>query len=137
MLIDIVKSKIEEGVRAKDSIISNIFKLVLSECQMANKEDDAFIIKFMSKIVEGNNESLKYREDDKLVRENNILRPFLPILIDRAGIELNASKIQDSIRAAGSDGQGIGVLSKHLAKLGLSYSKTDIKEVVSNIRSQL
>ena len=51
MLIDIVKSKIEEGVRAKDSIISNIFKLVLSECQMANKEDDGFIIKFISKIV--------------------------------------------------------------------------------------
>ena len=134
MLINKIRSRIEECVRARDTVASNIFKLILSECQRANKEDDSFIVKFMGKIVEGNNETLKYREDDKLVRENNLLRPYLPILIDREGVMLNASKIPDSIRAVKSDGQAIGVLSKHLKQLGLDFNIEDVKHAVSTIR---
>lgn len=134
MLINKIRSRIEECVRARDTVASNIFKLILSECQRANKEDDSFIVNFMGKIVEGNNETLKYREDDKLIRENNLLRPYLPILIDRDGVMLNASKIPDSIRAAKSDGQAIGVLSKHLKQLGLDFNIEDVKHAVSTIR---
>ena len=136
MMINLIKAKIEEGVRARDTVASNIFKLILSECQRTNKEDDAFIVNFMGKIVEGNNETLKYREDDKLVRENNLLRPYLPILIDRDGVMMNASKIPDSIRAAKSDGQAIGVLSKHLKQLGLDFNIEDVKHAVSTIRGE-
>lgn len=134
MMINLIKTNIEEGVRARDTVASNIFKLILSECQRADKEDDSFIVNFMGKIVEGNNETLKYREDDKLVRENNLLRPYLPILIDREGVILNASKIPDSIRAAKSDGQAIGVLSKHLKQLGLDFNIEDVKHAISTIR---
>lgn len=134
MMINLIKTKIEEGVRARDTVASNIFKLILSECQRANKEDDSFIVNFMGKIVEGNNETLKYREDDKLIRENNLLRPYLPILIDRDGVMLNASKIPDSIRAAKSDGQAIGILFKHLKQLGLDFNIEDVKHAVSTIR---
>lgn len=133
-MINLIKTNIEEGVRARDTVASNIFKLILSECQRADKEDDSFIVNFMGKIVEGNNETLKYREDDKLVRENNLLRPYLPILIDREGVILNASKIPDSIRAAKSDGQAIGVLSKHLKQLGLDFNIEDVKHAISTIR---
>ena len=136
MLINKIRSRIEECVRARDTVASNIFKLILSECQRANKEDDSFIVNFMGKIVEGNNETLKYREDDKLVRENNLLRPYLPILIDRDGVMMNASKIPDSIRAAKSDGQAIGVLSKHLKQLGLDFNIEDVKHAVSTIRGE-
>jgi hypothetical protein len=137
MMINLIKTKIEEAVRAKDTTASNIFKLVLSECQRANKEDDDFIVKFMGKIVEGNNETLKYRADEKLVRENNLLRPYLPILIDRAGVMLNASKIPDSIKAAKSDGQAIGVLSKHLKQLGLDFNIEDVKHAIFTIREYI
>ena len=134
MMINLIKTKIEEAVRAKDTTASNIFKLVLSECQRVNKEDDDFIVKFMGKIVEGNNETLKYRADEKLVRENDLLRPYLPILIDRAGVILNASKITDSIKNARMEGQAIGALSKHLKQLGLDFNIEDVKYAVSTIR---
>lgn len=135
MLIDIIKAKIEYSMRSKDTVSANLFRIIVSECQRCDKESDDFIVKYMGKIIEGNNEILKYRTDEKLTRENDLLRPYLPVLLDRGGVEQAAIRVLDEIRDANSDGRAIGVLSQYIGKLDLAFSKDDVRAVVIQIRS--
>lgn len=131
-----IKSRIESATKSSDRVASSIFKLVVSECQRANKFDDEFVIKTISALVESNEVTLRMGGDNpKLVRENELLKLFLPKRLNLKDVEMVGYLIKGSIVSAKAEGQAIGVLAKEIKAKGFVADGCDIKAVVCAIRN--
>lgn len=135
MLIDQLKSDIERATRGRNTLASSLLKVVLAECQTRNKFDDDFIVAYCRKMIQSNLETIGAGGDQvKLNRENELLRSYVPASLNEEELQVHADKMQIEILAARSEGQAIGILSKHLKSLGLSAHGDVLKKVVSKIK---
>lgn len=135
MLIDRLKSDILFAVKAKSELAIGILKLVLGECQAKDNYTDDFIVKFCRKVIENNMETMRLAgEKVKLLRENELLRSYVPAELNEAELQVYIDQISPQIMAAKSEGQAIGCLVKHLKGLSLSTSGDTAKAVVKRIR---
>jgi hypothetical protein len=135
MLIDIIKADILSATKSRNTIASDILKLVLSECQTKNNFTDDFVIRHCRNLIEGNIALMKFEESSKLSRENELLRSYLPREVGEADLIVYANQIPDDIKAAKSDGQAVGVLVKYVKALGLLANGDLAKKVVATLRS--
>lgn len=129
-LIDKLKEDIKLATKNRDSVRSDILKLILGECQTRNDESDKFIIGYMKKVIANNNETVKYRStDEKLSKENSILNLYLPP-------KLSSSELNNLVVGMLNDGQivkdkkSIGAISKRCHDLGFEVDSKDIIKVL-------
>lgn len=135
MLIDTLKSDIVFATKSRNELASGLLKVVLAECQAKDKYDDDFIMRYCRKIIENNVETINHGGNSvKLNRENELLRSYLPTELTDEQISSFANDISDAIKAAKSEGQAIGILSKHIKSLGLSANGEILKNKVKLIR---
>jgi uncharacterized protein YqeY len=135
MLIDRLKSDILFAVKAKSELAIGLLKLVLGECQAKDNYSDDFIVKFCRKVIENNLETMRLAgEKVKLLRENELLRAYVPAELSEAELQVYIDQISPEIMAAKSEGQAIGILSKHLKGLSLITSGETAKSAVKRIR---
>lgn len=131
MLLEQVKSKISP--KNPNVVSRDIFKLVYSEAQRANKFDDQYLISVIKKLIESNNETLSYGENEKLISENEELKQVLPKSLSRSEIMSELLTIKEKIVAA-NEGQSIGISVKHLKSTGFDFNNNEVREVVNEIR---
>jgi uncharacterized protein YqeY len=146
-LIDTLRKKALEAMKAKDTVAATILRLAQSEVAAAelraNKAltgEEGFAV--LRKLVKSNEETLAATTGDAeraatLTRENQVLTELLPKGLSAAEIEALLAPVADAIRAAPSDGQATGVAMKHLktdAYRGLSLSGSDVAVAVKALR---
>lgn len=135
MLQETLKTEIVAAVKSGQEIKRDILKLTLSEAQRLNKYDDQSLINIIKKLIESNNEILKYGHDVKLVKENEILKRFLPATLSKEQIKEKLRPIHPALLSA-KGGQSIGIALKYLRGEGLSFNNSDIKEIIEELCNQ-
>ena len=135
VLIDRLKADILFAVKAKSELAVGLLKLVLGECQAKDNYKDDFIVKFCRKVIESNIETMRLAgEKVNLLRENELLRSYVPSELSEAELQVYVDQISPEIMAAKSEGQAIGCLVRHLKSLSLTTSGEVAKATVKRIR---
>ena len=142
-IVDELKGRMNEALRAKDEVAKNIYRLAYSELQLASarsgkdaSDDDAVAI--LKKLVKANEETLAVAADagqrEALTREIELLAALLPKTLGVAEVVVALAPVVDAIKAAGSDGQATGVAMKHLKSTGASVDGKTAAAAVKQIR---
>jgi len=144
-LVDVLRKKALESMKAKDSLATTILRLAQSEVQAAEAragkaltDDEAFAC--VRKLVKSNEETLAASKGDAektatLTRENAILTELLPKGLSVPELQALLAPVTDAIRAAGNDGQATGVAMKHLKAQGVTAGGKDVGEAVRLLRA--
>ena len=143
-IVDELKGRMNEALRAKDEVAKNIYRLAYSELQLASarsgkdaSDDDAVAI--LKKLVKANEETLAVAADagqrEALTREIELLAALLPKTLGVAEVVVALAPVVDAIKAAGNDGQATGVAMKHLKSTGASVDGKTAAAAVKQIRT--
>ena len=143
-LVDVLRKKALEAMKAKDGLATTILRLAQSEVQALEArqgrpltDEEAFGA--LRKLVKSNEETLaaSVGDDEKratLTREIALLTEFLPKSLSAAEIAAALAPVAEAIKAAGNDGQATGVAMKHLKSQGAQVAGTDVAQAVKAIR---
>ncbi|MBI2894668.1 MAG: GatB/YqeY domain-containing protein [Deltaproteobacteria bacterium] len=144
MLIDEIKKRLGEAIKAKNDVEREVLRVALGEIQTlvarngrpATDDEAAQIVR---KLVKSNEETRSVTVDDArravLEQEIAVLSSLLPKGPSAAEIVEKLAPVQGAIRAAGSDGQATGVAMKHLKAQGLSVPGSDVAAAVKSMRA--
>jgi len=143
MLVDTIKARALEAMKAKDALATSILRLALGEIQTlearsnrAATDDEAAAV--VRKLVKSNEETLAVAEAPEqratLERELAILRSVLPAALDVDQIVAALAGVADALKQAKNDGQATGIAMKHLKATGASVSGNDVTAAVKRIR---
>ena len=143
-IVDDLKGRMNEALRAKDEVAKNIYRLAYSELQLASarsgkdaSDDDAVAI--LKKLVKANEETLAVAADagqrEALTREIELIAALLPKTLGVTEVVAALAPVVDAIKAAGNDGQATGVAMKHLKSTGASVDGKTVAAAVKQIRS--
>jgi uncharacterized protein YqeY len=145
MLIDEIKAQMTRAMRERDEVVRNILGLAVGEIQTAEAranrplgDDEAMAI--VRKLLKSNEETLALAGTDdarspSLRREIETLSALLPRSMSVEQIVDALSSVAESIRAAKSDGQAMGVAMKHLKAAGAVVGAPDVQQAVKQVRS--
>ena len=142
-IVDDLKGRMNEALRAKDEVAKNIYRLAYSELQLASarsgkdaSDDDAVAI--LKKLVKANEETFAVAADagqrEALTREIELLAALLPKTLGVAEVVAALAPVVDAVKAAGNDGQATGVAMKHLKSTGASVDGKTAAAAVKQIR---
>ena len=143
-VLENIKKRAMEAMKAKDSAASSILRLAAAEVQMvetrngkpATDEEAEGIVR---KLIKSNEETLKattgVEEKAALERENELLSAFLPKGLSIDEIVAALAPVVDAIRAAAADGPATGMAMKHLKQAGISVQGNDVTKAVGKIRT--
>jgi hypothetical protein len=98
MIYDKLKEQHLKARKIKNELAVNLYGVILGECDLANNFSDEFLLTRISKMVKSNEVCLAERDNPKLMRENELLKEWLPTLtIDvvrdiMRGVELPENK---------------------------------------------
>lgn len=144
MLIDTIKARALEAMKAKDSIASTIYRLALGEIQTAEArhgravtDDEATSV--VRKLIKSNEETLSMaagaEQKATLERELALLKELLPQSMSVDAIVAALEPVAPAIKEAKSEGQATGVAMKHLKAQGANANGGDVAVAVKQIRA--
>jgi uncharacterized protein YqeY len=144
MIIDDIKKRALEAMKAKDSVATTILRLAQGEIQQSEAragktftdEESAAVVK---KLVKSNRETAEQTTDEAakaiLVREIELLEQFLPKELDaEAVLAALPADVADAIRAAANPGMGTGLAMKFLKGAGIAAPGSAVNAAVAKIR---
>jgi uncharacterized protein YqeY len=144
-LLKQLQEDMRASMKARMPVRTSIIKLVVSEASRleaspGRKSDvtDPEIHKIMTKLVEGNAETLKsLKADDPrrpvLEEENAILEDFLPTILTLDQVRQTIRQMSEQIHAARSVGEATGIVMKHFKKTGEAFNGSDVKRAVREV----
>jgi uncharacterized protein YqeY len=145
MLVDDIKRKTAEAVKAGDTVARDVLRLALGEVQTAEARKNApltddEVAQALRKLVKSNDETLAAlpagdARVDAIRHENATLASVLPAQLTPAQIVEKLAELRDAIKAANNDGQATGIAMKHLKAAGASVNGTDVGAAIKLIRS--
>lgn len=147
-MLDVLKSRIKEAMRAGRSLERDILKLVVSEIEMlASSKQQAMkpvtedqIHALIRKIIEGNNITLGVGPNENLTQENEILTALVPVLLTQEQISdlLNSDlTVIEQIKVAKDEKPATGIGVRFLKSKDVKFSGSDVAEVVKEIRKPM
>jgi uncharacterized protein YqeY len=144
MLLDEIKKRVGEAIKARNDVEREVLRLTLGELQTleartghpATDDEAAQVIR---KLIKSNEETKAASSADAartaaLDREIAVLTSLLPKGLDVAEIVAKLGPVADAIKAAGNDGQATGIAIKHLKAAGISAPGGDVSKAVKAIR---
>jgi uncharacterized protein YqeY len=144
-VIETLRSRALQSMKAKDGVATTIYRLAQSEVQAAEEragrvltDEESFAV--LRKLVKSNEETLAASAKDAeatatLTRENALLCELLPRGLSVEEVAIHLSPVADAIRAAANDGQATGVAMKHLkAKGGVTVGGDVVAQAVKALR---
>jgi uncharacterized protein len=144
-LVDTLRKKALESMKAKDSLATTILRLAQSEVQAAEARAGRALtvdeeLAAVKKLVKSNEETIAASQGDAekvatLTRENAILSELLPKGISADEVKALLASVADAIRAAANDGQATGVAMKHLKSQGATVDGKDVAAAVRALRA--
>ena len=146
MLIETLKQRIADSVKAKDATARDVLRLALSEVQLADArsgrpQSDDEVVAIVRKLVKANEETLALTDDAEraatLRHELVALTALLPKTLSVSELVEALAEQRDAIRAAKADGQATGLAIKFLKGTDAVFQGSDVTEAVKAIRAQV
>jgi uncharacterized protein YqeY len=143
MLLETIRQRLKEAMKARREVEREILRVALGEIQTEEARGtaigDAEVERIVRKLIKSDNETLEATSDPArqatLREEIAVLESLLP---QRLGVDAIVAALRDiegDIRAAKAEGQAIGVAMKHLKPKGLSVDGKDVAVAVKQLRS--
>ena len=144
MIVDALKSRIQDAMKRRDSVASTILRLAFGEIQTnearlgrAVNEDEATAI--IRKLIKSNEETRAISTDSEqqktLDTEIALLKELLPASMGIDALEAALAAVKADIVSAKSEGQATGVAMKHLKSTGANAASPDVVAVVKKLRA--
>jgi uncharacterized protein YqeY len=142
-LVEDIKARTKEAMKAKDEVAKSILRLALGEIQLAESRgaslDEAGRQKIVRKLIASNEATLESTTDEaaraRIETENRILSDLLPEQLTVEGIVELLEPVRPQIVGAPADGAAMGVAMKHLKASGAPVDGGDVREAVQRMRS--
>lgn len=143
MLVDAIKAKMFEAMKAGDTVAKEILRVAVGEittdaARAGRKGDDEEAQAIVRKLMKSNDETLASGVDGErraaLEKENALLATFLPASLDVDAIVAALAAVADPIRAAANDGAATGIAMKELKKTGAVVNGKDVSAAVKKLR---
>lgn len=139
MLIDDLKKRMFEAMKNKDTITKEIVRTAIGEVTATGAEaTDERVLSVLKKLAKSNEETRSMATDPgtiaTLEAELRVLRQFLPSSMSVEQIKAVLAAVVDQLRAAGNEGQAMGVAMKSLKSQGATVESQDVKEAVKQLR---
>ncbi len=142
-LLQTMKTRALEAMKAKDSLATQILRLAVGELQTLEArigrdatEDEAFGV--VKKLIKSNEETIGLSTDAEqkktLETEVSILKTLLPATLGVPEIAAKLEAVRDDIVAAKSEGQATGVAMKLLKSQGASVNSADVMAAIKQMR---
>ena len=144
MLIDQIKARMFQAIKAKSDIEKEILRVAVGEitteaARPGRTGSDEEVHAILRKLVKSNEETLASTSEPEkraaLTQEIEILCTFLPKSWSAAEISAGLEPVVAQIKAAASDGQATGVAMKQLKSLGAIVGGKDVAEVIKALRA--
>lgn len=138
MLMDELKSNLITSMKEKNEVKKNILRVVLGEVSTLQSRTtkqigDEDVHRVIRKVIQANDETMKYGESSKLKEENQILSSFLPKTLSVEEIYKELSDVVDQIKMS-NEGQAMGIAMKTLKSRKLVFLAEDVKSAINNIK---
>jgi uncharacterized protein YqeY len=144
MLIDELKTRMNQAFRERDEVVRNILALAVAEIranearqnrELSEEEQQGQV----RKLLKANEETLGLTGSDDprsahLKREIAVLQTFLPTAMSADAIAASLAPVADALRAAKNDGQAMGIAMKHLKGSGAVVEAADVQQAVKQVR---
>jgi uncharacterized protein YqeY len=128
-----------EAMKSKNTVEKEIIRTAIGEVTATGADpDDQRVLLVLRKLVKSNEETFKVADDATkrtLEQELVILRGFLPATLSLEQIGERLSSVADQIRAAGNDGQAMGIAMKVLKGRGEPVESADVQAAVKQLRN--
>jgi uncharacterized protein YqeY len=145
MLVDTIKTRVREAMKAKNVVEREILRVLLGEIQTmearnAKAMSDEEAQGVVKKLAKSNRETLDLSTDtaqrETLAAEIAILESLLPKTLSVEEIVGALGPVVDAVKSAGNDGQATGVAMKHLKSTGAPVDGKRVAEAVKLLRSR-
>jgi len=127
-LYDTIKANRLQARKLKNQLAIDVYCVILYECDSANDTTDSFVLSRINKLIKSNEESLAHKPDNKLQRENELLKEFIPKLTIG-----DIEKVMDGKALPKNDGKKIGVVCNALKSAGYVPDINLVKEFLNNV----
>lgn len=143
-VVDTLKARIKEAMKAKDDVAKNVFRVVLSDVQLLEARSkeaaaDTDAHKVIKKLINSNEATLAATSDEgtktQLLRENELLSELIPKPLSVEEIVTALASVAEAIKAAKADGPAMGMAMKALKEAGAAAESADVKVAVAQLRS--
>ena len=143
MLIDQIKARMFQAIKAKLDVEKEILRVAMGEItteaarpgRLGTDEETQGVLR---KLLKSNEETLAATTDETkravLVRENEVLAEFLPRSMSAEEISAALVPVVEQIKAAPSDGQATGVAMKQLKSIGAIVNGKDVTAAIKALR---
>jgi uncharacterized protein YqeY len=144
MLVDTMKQRLREAMKAGRTVEREILRVAIGEIQTVEARGgkaiaDADAQAVIRKLLKSNRETLESARDDEqratLEEENTVLESLLPKTLGTDEIRAALEPVAEQIKAAKNDGQATGVAMKHLKSSGATVDGKDVAGVVQRLRA--
>jgi uncharacterized protein YqeY len=143
MLVDQIKARMFQAIKAKAQVEKEILRVALGEitteaARPGRTGSDEETQAILRKLVKSNEETLASTTDEQkratLLEENAILAGFLPKSASPEEILAALAPVLAQIKAAASDGQATGVAMKQLKLIGAIVNGKDVGAAIKELR---
>lgn len=139
MLLDDLKKRMMAAMKAGNVTEKEILRTAIGEITGSFKSTDEEVTAVLKKLVKSNRETLGLTTDEAakatLREEITVLQSFLPKTLDVEGIVAALEPVKGGIKDAKSEGQAMGVASKHLKSMGAAVESEDVKAAIAKLRA--
>lgn len=139
MLLDDLKKRMMAAMKAGNVTEKEILRTAIGEITGSFKSTDEEVTAVLKKLVKSNRETLALTTDEvgqaTLREEIAVLQSFLPKTLDVDGIVAALEPVKAAVKDAKSDGQAMGVASKHLKSMGAAVESEDVKVAIAKLRA--
>lgn len=144
MILEALKARITQAMKAKDEVARDVLRLAASEIQKVEAssgkpttDEDAIVV--LRKLVKSNEETLALSGEgaraDALRREIEVMTSLLPKTMSVDEIVEALAPVKEAILAAKSDGQATGVAMKHMKGTGATFEGNDVAAAAKKLRA--
>ncbi|HEV3163884.1 MAG TPA: hypothetical protein VGZ22_07605 [Isosphaeraceae bacterium] len=137
MIVDTIKTRLRDAMRAHDPHAKNLYRFLLGQFDREPEQPvgDDRALKIMRGFL---NEALENPKGTSFPAEEiAILKQLVPASLDQAQTQeyLVSQNLVESIRSAPKEGQAMGIAMKAFAAAGLTVDSATVKAVVTELRA--
>lgn len=135
-----IRNDLKSAMIAKDEIRKSILRVLIGEVDTfearGKSASQDVVNNIINKLISSNEEIIKVKPSDILVKENDILKAYLPKYLTEDEIEKFFVDQNETatIKNAENDGKAMGLAMKIVKSHNLSVLSEEVKKFVNKVR---
>jgi len=139
MLIDQLKQRMFQAMKAGSTLEKEIFRTVIGEVTRSGEDaTDERVTQVLKKLVKSNQETLAAatspEQQSDLKQEIAVLEAFLPKTASPEELVVLLAPVAEQIRGAGGPGPAMGIAMKFLKGASIDAGSRDVQAAIAELR---